>query len=302
MAMVMEVGIPDRGEKKKKTRLPELETYARKVDNQLLRHLIEVPPHGYADEHANRDTDWLLQILHEALVGHLVKSEPSIMIASQGILKHPRDFEDAARIAHVSRTPYSVWSSRTYFRNFEDTGHIPEKISGPENLAEELRFLPFQMRVLNTWIGDQNGQPEKTQELERLLKAQIQMERDLRQSFMAIDKRPEALQALRANAGYIDRLPAESLILDLEQVTNPREWLQHQGRDMEATFRVYATLRFDWTVGGSVTLTQTTRDEDNVPRLVRGLDLTNAQGTDAIKVLPYYLGMAAKYEQKKSIV
>jgi len=164
---------------------------------------------------SKENADLLAQMLALAFMGRMEWTETTVKLTNMGKIYSARDVGEAANNLTPSATEYSVFSWRTYIKNFRDSFHL--LFSGSDQqLQDELKKQPLQIRVLNLWIGDRKGQPIVTNTLKRLCSAQAQLEDQLREGFINLDNRPQAITKLKQTAGYIDALPEERLILSLE--------------------------------------------------------------------------------------
>jgi hypothetical protein len=229
------------------------------------------------------------QLLKGAFHGQAVWSLANIQRVRGGRVLSSRDAEEAASGFAPSATDFDVFSWRTYIMNYRTKNRIITLL-GNDNISDGLREKPYQLRVLNLWLGNHQGEPTpRAQTLKQLLEAQIQMEHQVRCSFLAIDKRTEAINQLQKTAGIIEKLPLERLVVAFERV---------QERNVTQPLIEMDLL---WQLDGKVLIQIS--DASQFPKLneVLSVNLTEKINNMVLRRLPARLGQAYELYGRESI-
>lgn len=224
--------------------------------------------------------DLMSQLLGVAFHGQAVWSLANIQRLRSGRVLSSRDAEEAASGFAPSATEFDVFSWRTYIMNYRTKNRMITLL-GNDNISDDLRKTPYQLRVLDLWLGNHQGEPaQRAQTLKQLLEAQIQMEHQVRCSFLAIDKRTEAINQLQKTAGVIGKLPLERLVVAFERV-----------RERHVTLPLIE-MDLLWQLDGKVLMQIS--DKSNFPTLteVLSVDLTEKINGMVLRRLPARLEQA----------
>lgn len=201
--------------------IASLKGYAVGLGDALYRDCVEpYQQNGYDSDPAIDKLDWMLQLLHLGLCGELDVSSPSIKIAEGRRVYHPRDWEEAALVRAESKTPYSIGSWRVIISNFDRQGHI--FTTHDERVSDALRTKYLALRVRSVWLCDEHGlADQRVEALQAIIDSLALMESQVRESFLAIEKRQLAIHRLNSTAGYVSSLPVEGLSFQLQEAADP---------------------------------------------------------------------------------
>lgn len=191
----------------------------------------------------NEALNTVLSLLTMAMKGQVSFSDSQVRVASSGKVSHPRDTEEAARAQALGTTDYDVFSYRVFMRNFDHDGNI-------SHFSEEypaLRGRALQLRFVQSWLGDKNGEPgEKIERLYSIMRANQNMQKMVRQNFYAIDSRSAAIRRLQQNEWELNRMPVDIVNLELEVTDQPRNTVRNNGEG----YRNVADMDLLLTLGG----------------------------------------------------
>lgn len=169
-------------------------------------------------------------------------SGTEVMLANDGEVNHQRDNEDAFLALTNSKTKFTVGSWRVYARNFGVQGNIANSES------EYMNDRKLQVRVLESWVGDRNGEVHgKRAELRALLQTQRHMTETVKKSFMAIDRRDVAMRRINNLQRGLDHMPLDRISLQLEEVRGTNGVVRLITRETISTLSEVDVIR---TLGG----------------------------------------------------
>lgn len=169
--------------------------------------------------------DLLLGVVALNLVGKGSYSPAEIMIASGGKVSSARDLNEALTGRAENRTKYDVGSFRLYARNHDRSGNIKRG----DNLPSELEDKCYQVRFLQTWMCDENGEPEeRVERLRSVMNAARNMQSQVRGNFSAIDSRPAAIARLKQTEWDLNKMPIDVVSLALEEAV-PKRTISFRG-------------------------------------------------------------------------